>query len=73
MRTHRNWTNYYEVCRDGASMDSLRVKEDSFYDLRGLIIYGTDEQLDFMSNDQFFPTNNRAFLELKIEERQQKK
>ena len=73
MRTQRNWTNYYEVCRSGASIDSNRVKEDSFSNLRWLIIHGTDEQLEFMDNDPFFPANNRPFLDAEILERQQKK
>jgi len=73
MRTQRNWTNYYEICRSGASIGSNRVKEDSFYDLRFLIGHATDEQLDFMNNDSLFPANNRPFLEEEIAERQQKK
>ena len=72
VRTHRNWTNYYEVCRDGAALLSDRVQEDSFYDLRDLIIHGSDEQLNFMFNDSMFPTNNFPFLEAQIQKRQQK-
>ena len=73
IHTHRNWTNYYETCRNGASINSNRVKEDSFYDLRDLITRGTDEQLEFMDNDSLFPTNNRPFLDAQILKRQQKK
>ena len=71
-RTHRNWTNYYEVCRDGASVPSNRVQEDSFYDLRRLISRGSDDELDFMDKDPLFPLNNRPFLDAEIAERQQK-
>jgi len=73
MHTHRNWTNYYEVCRNGASINSNRVKEDSFFDLRSLITRGTDEEIEFMDNDPLFPANNRPFLDAEIAERQQKK
>ena len=70
MRMERNWTNYYEVCRNGASINSHRVKEDSFNNLRRLVIHGTDEQLEFMNNDPLFPANNRTFLEEQIQKRQ---
>jgi len=73
MRTQRNWTNYYEVCRSGASINSNRIKEDSFNDLCDLIAFSTLEQLEFMDNDPLFPAINRPFLEEKIVERQQKK
>ena len=63
LRFNRNWTNYYENCRDGMNSPSPRVKEDAHYDLSGLIWRGsTLEQLQMMDNDLLFPEILRKYL-----------
>jgi hypothetical protein len=63
MRTERNWTNYYEVCRSGVTSTSERVSYDSDIDLWCLMEYASHAQLLFMQNDPLFPaarTNDLA-------------
>ena len=54
-RTERNWTNYYEVCRDAVNSPSERVKNDSRNDLRELMKYASHAELLLMQNDPLFP------------------
>lgn len=51
MRTHRDWTHYYKICRNAAASPSVRVREDSFHDLRYLMYRATKEQLQYIEND----------------------
>jgi len=72
MRVDLNWTNYYELCRDGFSSTSQRIKEDVEWDLRWLIRSSpTGEHLDFMNNDPLFPELLKPDLEKEIEKRAQ--
>ena len=61
--TQPNWTNFYEFCRNGTTSVSERVKEDSEYNLLGLLRVGsTREQLEMMNNDPLFPESLKPFL-----------
>ena len=44
VRVDRNWTNYFELVRDGLTSTSDRVREDSFWDMGVLCFYGTHAQ-----------------------------
>ena len=44
VRVDRNWTNYFELVRDGLISTSDRVREDSFWDMGVLCFYGTHAQ-----------------------------
>ena len=68
LRFNRNWTNYYELCRNGVSSPSPRVKKDAHYDLGGLIQRGsTLEQLQMMDQDPLFPVSLRNVLDETIQ------
>ena len=54
-RTERNWTNYYEVCRDAVNSPSKRVKNDARHDLRELLKYASPDHLLYMQSDPLFP------------------
>ena len=62
LRTERNWTNYYEVVRNGVTSTSERVSNDSKHDLRELIKYADPAQLLFMKNDPLFPVGLKDLL-----------
>jgi hypothetical protein len=51
VRVERNWTNYFYLCRDGANKNSNRVKEDSYYDIRQIIIWGNTNLYEFIRSD----------------------
>ena len=51
VRFDRNWTNFFYLCRDGANSPSNRVREDSFWDMRFLAMFATDERAQFMLDD----------------------
>ena len=62
-RIDRDWTNYYYLCRDGLNLPSNRIKEDSYYDLRGFIRFATTNQAHFIYNDpQAYPGLNDYLL-----------
>jgi hypothetical protein len=44
VRVDHNWTNYFELVRDGLTSTSNRVREDSFWDMGVLCFYGTHAQ-----------------------------
>jgi len=44
VRVDHNWTNYFELVRDGATSTSNRVKEDSYWDMGILAFWGTPAQ-----------------------------
>jgi len=62
VRFDRNWTNYFELCRDGAFSTSNRVREDSFWDMRALVMYATREQEKFINKDPRVDSRHKAFL-----------
>ena len=62
VRIDRNWTNYFHLVRDGMYKDSIRVKEDSFYDLRNLIFYATTNQAHLIYNDPLVSPEHKAYL-----------
>jgi len=51
VRIERNWTNYFHLCRDGATSTSNRVREDSYHDLGHLAVRATDEKMQLMLDD----------------------
>jgi len=56
LRTERNWTNYYEVCRDAVTHPSSRwVREVAEDDLQELMKHASPDHLLFMQNDPLFP------------------
>jgi len=71
--TQRNWTNYYEVVRDGKTSTSNRVKGDANWDFHEIIHTAKLEQLLFMKNDPLFPESSRSSLEAYIQRRQGQK
>ena len=62
VRFERNWTNYYHLCRDGVNSPSVRVREDSFYDLAGLIKFADTNQAHFIYNDPLVSPEHKAYL-----------
>ena len=62
VRFDRNWTNYFELCRDGANSSSNRVREDSHWDLRRLAMFSTDEQMQFILNDPLVDQSHKDCL-----------
>ena len=62
VRIERNWTNYFYACRDGMYKDSIRVKEDSFYDMRGIIKNANKNQAHFIYNDPLVLPEHKAYL-----------
>ena len=67
VRIESNWTNFYALCRTGATNTSNRVKEDAFNDMKNLAFNATDEQIQMMLNDPLFPSVSRDFLDDFIE------
>ena len=62
VRLDRNWTNYYYLCRDGKKSTSIRVREDSFWDLRRLAKFSTDEQMRFILDDPLVDLKHKRCL-----------
>ena len=62
VRIDRNWTNYFHLCRDGMYKDSIRVKEDSYYDMRGIIENTNKNQAHFIYNDPLVLPEHKAYL-----------
>ena len=62
VRFDRNWTNYYSLCRDGASSTSNRVREDSFWDMRFLAVVATDERMQIMLADPLVDPKHKQCL-----------
>ena len=60
IRVEQNWTNYFYLCRDGAFSTSNRVKEDSFWDMRGLAFHSTEEQAQFILDDPLVDPKHKA-------------
>ena len=61
-RVKPNGEKYFALCRDGVFMDSNRVKEDSFYDMRTLIKNAGKHEAQFMFDDPLLPSEHKAFL-----------
>ena len=55
VRTERNWTNYYELCRSGLTNSNFRIMATSQVDMDNLIYSANDAQLQYMLNDPFHP------------------
>ena len=51
VRFDPNWTNFFYLCRDGANSPSSRVREDSFWDMRYLAYFSTNEEAQFILDD----------------------
>ena len=66
VRFDRNWTNFYYICRDNLDTPSNafdRIREDSFYDLCGLIKFADTNQAHFIYNDPLLVSPEiRAYL-----------
>ena len=62
IRFDRNWTNYYHLCRDGASSPSNRVREDSFWDMRGIALMSTDERMQIILDDPLVDQKHKDCL-----------
>ena len=60
VRFDRNWTNYFHLCRDGATSKSVRVQEDSFWDLRYLCILATPERGQYMLADPLVDSRHKT-------------
>jgi len=60
VRFDRNWTNYFELCRDGANSPSVRVQEDSFWDMRFLIIGATEERVQIILNEPLVDSRHKT-------------
>ena len=73
LRTQPNWTNYYEVCREAFAYPSERTRKDAGFDLETIILDATQEQLDFMRDDLFFPDGMRDVLYRELEPAQKAK
>ena len=61
-RIDRNWTNYIHLCRDGNFKDSIRVREDSFYDLREFAQQANTEQANYFFNDPLIMPELKEYL-----------
>jgi len=62
LRIERNWTNYVHLCRDGNFKDSIRVREDSFYDLLEVIKYADTDQANYFFNDPLIMPELKEYL-----------
>ena len=62
LRIERNWTNYVHLCRDGMFKDSIRIKEDSYYDMREFARRCTDEQAHYVEADPLVLPELKAHL-----------
>ena len=55
MRTERNWTNYYELCRSGLTSKVERISQDATTDIHRLFRSASDDQIQYMRNDLLLP------------------
>ena len=62
VRFDRNWTNFFYLCRDGATSPSNRVREDSFWDMRHLAAFSTDERAQFILDDPLVDPKHKKCL-----------
>ena len=62
VRMDRNWTNYFHLCRDGANMNSIRIKEDSYYDMEKFCIFSNTNQMNFINADPLVLPEHKVFL-----------
>jgi len=62
VRFDRNWTNYFELCRDGATSTSNRVREDSFWDMRLLSAVATPERVQIILDDPLVHISHKTLL-----------
>jgi len=62
VRFDQNWTNYFYLCRDGANSPSNRVREDSFWDLRDISVFSTDEQAQFILDDPLVDPKHKNMI-----------
>ena len=62
VRFDRNWTNYFNLCRDGATSPSNRVREDSFWDMRDLALFATDERMQIILDDPLVDQKHKDCL-----------
>jgi len=62
MRVERNWTNYVHLCRDGNFKDSIRVREDSFYNLLEFIKNADANQANYIFNDPLIMPELKEYL-----------
>jgi len=62
VRVEQNWTNFFYLCRDGASSTSNRVKEDSYWDMRVLALVATDERAQIMLDDPLVDPSHKVGL-----------
>ena len=70
LRTQRNWTNYYEVCRDALAYPSVRVNEDVIWDLHKIIQYATQGEMMYMRDDPLLPQFWRDYLNRRLIQKQ---
>ena len=61
VRIEPNWTNYFYLCRDGAASPSNRVREDSYMDMRRLVVEATDEQKQFIFADPLVDPEHKIY------------
>jgi hypothetical protein len=61
-RFDRNWTNYFELCRDGATSTSNRVKEDSYWDMRRISMYASDDEAQFILDDPLVHEDHKTCI-----------
>jgi hypothetical protein len=68
-----NWTNYYEALRSGATLNSNRVKEDTYMETYFYLIREAAlEQLEYLYQDPLFPALNRYQVKNFIDHYKQK-
>lgn len=62
VRFDRNWTNFFYLCRDGANSTSNRVREDSYYDMRHLAMFSTQERMQIILDDPLVDSSHKTLL-----------
>jgi len=62
LRVEPNWTNYYHLVRDATNSPSARVREDSFWAMRRLALFATDEEKQFMLDDPLVDPKHKECL-----------
>jgi len=62
LRVEHNWTNYYHLMRDATNSPSARVREDSFWAMRGLALFASDEEKQFMLDDPLVDSKHKECL-----------
>jgi len=68
VRTQRNWTNYYEICRNNLTSNIERIRWDAGTDITNLFNSASDERLLYMRNDPLLPQSiiDEGLLDLLI-------